>query len=118
MIPSVEQMNNPQIILEVKRKNSVVRKLLLDVLGDKLRTNIISPIKKKKELPKFVSPSASDVTPMSQNESPVQAVQNQGQRCIAETLNYQYLCCARLVPSSKGSGARSILHLLTLTYLV
>ena len=89
MIPSVEQMNNPQILLEVKRKNSVVRKCLLDVLGDKLRTNISSPIKKKKELPKFVSPSASDVTPTSQNESPVQAVQNQVQRCIAETLNLE-----------------------------
>jgi len=89
MIPSVEQMNNPQILLEVKRKNSVVQKLLLNVLGDKLRTNISSPIKKKKKLPKFVSPSASDVTPTSQNKSPVQAVQNQVQRCIAETLNLE-----------------------------
>jgi len=62
MIPSVEQMNNPQILLEVKRKNSVVQKFLLDVLGDKLRNNIGSPIKKKKKLPTFVSPSASDVT--------------------------------------------------------
>ena len=90
MIPSIEQMNNPQILLEVKRKNSVVRKLLLDVLRDKLGTNLSCPIKKKKKLPKFVSPSANDVTPTSQNESPVQAVQNQVQLlCIADTLNLE-----------------------------